>query len=284
MKVSIIILHYKYIQDTFDCLRSIGTLKFNQNQIGVLFIDNDEKPTLNDHLSELAKLHKNITILIPTKNLGFAKGVNMGLKKALEDKKTEYFLILNNDTELPGNALAKLIQYDADIVSPVLKFRSTQGKWVYDYGGKINWWTGRTTHVESTNKPIIPASPAGRQLTNNPIKHDLDYVSGCCMMVKRKALETVGLFDERFFFYFEDVDFCLRAKKNGFKIGIDREVIVYHKLGRSIGRWSKKAIMYNLISNYKFIRKNLGVRQVTGLIYLLLLTLKIIYNRLFKHI
>ncbi|MBI3954894.1 glycosyltransferase family 2 protein [Candidatus Gottesmanbacteria bacterium] len=104
------------------------------------------------------------------------------------------------------------------------------------------------------------------------------------MMVKRKVLETVGLFDERFFFYFEDVDFCLRAGKYGYKIGVDREVIVYHKLGSSVGRWSKKAIMYNLISNYKFIRKNLGVRQITGLIYLFLLTLKIIYNRLVKHI
>src|SRR3989338_7134224 len=276
MKVSIIILHYKNVQDTFDCLRSIGKQIFNNDYIEVILVDNDEKSSLNDHISELEKLLKKITILTPTNNLGFAKGINLGLKKALEDKKTDYFLILNNDTVLPGDTLIKLIANDADIVSPVLKFKNAKGEWVYDYGGKINWWTGRTTHVESANKPI-------NQLTNNPISYDLDYVSGCCMMVKRKVLETIGLLDERFFFYFEDVDFCLQAGKKGFKIGVDIDTVICHKLGSSIGRWSKRAIMYNLISNFKFIRKNLGVRQVTCLIYLFLLTLKIIYNRMVKH-
>ena len=270
-------MHYKNVQDTFDCLRSIGKQIFNNDYIEVILVDNDEKSSLNDHISELEKLLKKITILTPTNNLGFAKGINLGLKKALEDKKTDYFLILNNDTVLPGDTLIKLIANDADIVSPVLKFKSAKGEWVYDYGGKINWWTGRTTHVESANKPI-------NQSTNNPISFDLDYVSGCCMMVKRKVLETIGLLDERFFFYFEDVDFCLRAGKKGFKIRVDIDTVICHKLGSSIGRWSKRAIMYNLISNFKFIRKNLGVRQVTGLIYLFLLTLKIIYNRMVKHI
>ncbi len=277
MKVSIIILHFKNVRDTFDCLRSIAKQNFDHNKIGVLLIDNDEKPSLNDHIPELEKLQKNITILTSTKNLGFAKGVNLGLRKAMANKKTDYFLILNNDTILPRDTLTKLIANDADIVSPVLKFKNEQGQWVYDYGGKINWWTGRTTHMESTNKPII-------QLTNYPIKYDPDYVSGCCMLVKRNVLETIGLLDERFFFYFEDVDFCFQAVKNGLKIKVAENAVVYHKLGSSIGRWSRKAILYNLRSNFKFIRKNLGIRQVTGLIYLFLLTLKIIYNRLVKHI
>lgn len=272
MKIAIIILHYKNVQETLDCLRSIGEQIFNHDDIEVILVDNDKKSALYSRISELKKLQKNISILTPTNNLGFAKGINLGLKKAMEDKKTDYFLILNNDTILPRDALTKLIANDADIVSPVLKFKNTQGEWVYDYGGKINWWTGRTTHAEFPNFPII-------QSTN----YQIDYVSGCCMLVKRKVLETVGLLDERFFFYFEDVDFCLRAGKNGFKIEVVGNVAAYHKLGGSLGRWSKRAIMYNLTSNYKFIRKNLGVRQVTGLVYLSLLTLKIIYNRLGRN-
>ena len=267
-------MHYKNVQDTLECLRSIGMQIFNHDDIAVILVDNDEKPSLNDQISDLEKLQKNITILIPTKNLGFAKGVNLGLKKALKNKKTDYFLILNNDTILPSDALSKLVQNNADIVSPVLKFKNAKGEWIYDYGGKINWWTGRTTHIEKK------ATGNRQQATDS----EIDYVSGCCMMVKRKVLETVGLFDERFYFYFEDVDFCLRTVKNGFKIGVDKDVVVYHKLGSSIGRWSKRAIMYNLISNFKFIRKNLGVRQVTGLAYLFLLTIRIIYNRLVKRI
>lgn len=270
MNIAIIILHYKNLQDTLDCLRSIEKQIFNHDDITVILVDNDEEPLLNRRISELKRLLKNITILTPKNNLGFAKGINLGLRKAMEDKKIDYFLILNNDTILPRDALSKLIANDADIVSPVLKFKNTQGEWVYDYGGKINWWTGRTTHVEKK------ARGNRQQATESKI----DYVSGCCMLVKRKVLETVGLLDERFFFYFEDVDFCLRAGKNGFKIEAAGNVAVYHKLGGSIGRWSKRAIMYNLISNFKFIRKNLGLRQVTGLVYLSLLTLKIIYNRL----
>src|SRR3989338_9568701 len=127
MKVSIIILHYKNVQDTFDCLRSIGKQIFNNDYIEVILVDNDEKSSLNDHISELEKLLKKITILTPTNNLGFAKGINLGLKKALENKKTDYFLILNNDTVLPRDCITKLVNFNVDIVSPVLKFQNAKG-------------------------------------------------------------------------------------------------------------------------------------------------------------
>lgn len=267
MTVYIIILHYRNIKDTLLCLQSIAGLNCDRLSIKVILIVNNS--IIKIQKSKLYRKIQSLQIIQNTKNLGFAGGMNVGIREALNDKRTDYILILNNDTIVPADLLTKLLEQPSDITAPVIKFR-WEGKWVYDYGGKVNWWTGRTLHIESTNKQII-------QLSNQPI----DYVSGCCMMIKRRVFEKIGLFDENYFFYFEDADFCTRAKRAGFDITVNPKVTVFHKLGGAVGRWSNRAIFYNLRSNFIFITKNLGLKRPIGYTYLLVLTGKIIFNRIF---
>jgi GT2 family glycosyltransferase len=255
MKTAILILHYKNKEDTLKCLESVNKLQ-GHFPIKIILINNDKNWNLKN---------RDLEIINNKENLGFAKGINIGIRYALKDKDVGYILILNNDTVVPKNLLAVLLKEKPDIVSPVIKFKSIDDRWVYDYGGKIDMWTGRTTHIES-------------EILNNKLGRDIDYVSGCCMLVKKEVFEKIGLFDERFFFYFEDADFCLRAKKEGFKITVNTSVCVFHKLGGSIGRWSKKAILYNLKNNFLFINKNLEWRKITGFFYLLILSAKIFIN------
>lgn len=280
MTIYIVVLHYGEINNTLNCLKSVAKLNRDKMKLKVILVDNDKihfsgVPYRINPLGTWKVLDK-IKIIYNTRNLGFAAGINVGIREALKDKKTDYILLLNNDTIVPPDLLTELLKTPVDITSPILKYKNSIGQWRYDFGGKINWLIGRTNHLESNNLTIQPASPAGRQFNNSII----DYVSGCCMLVKREVFEKIGLFDERFFMYFEDADFCTRAKKEGFKIKVNPHVIIDHLLAASIGRGSGKAISNNLRGNFIFINKHLGWRRLIGYFYLLLLSGKILFNYL----
>lgn len=184
MKIAVIIVDYNGGQKILDCLQSLETAKISVGwQKEVLVIDNNSK------------------------NRGFSAGCNLGIKQALKHG-VDAVLLLNQDTMVEKDFLEPLLASSGDIVGPVIKFRR-RGKWVYDYGGKINWWLGRASHGESSK---------------------IDYVSGCAMLIRRPVLEKIGLLDERYFLYFEDVDFCLRAKKAGFKIAVEPKSVIFHEL------------------------------------------------------
>lgn len=196
------------------------------------------------------------------KNRGFAAGANIGIRQALEEN-FEAVMLLNPDTVITNGFIDKLLISNADVIAPVIRFKR-QGKWIFDCGGKVGWW-GRTRHLESSNNPI-------NQSTNQPI----DYVSGCCMMIRRKVFEKIGMLDERFFLYFEDVDFCLRAQKAGFKVTVEPQAIITHNLKEGDDKPFTQKLMH-LKSNFRFINKWIPwyIRPV-GYAYCLLLLIKIL--------
>lgn len=192
------------------------------------------KAVIVKYMNPVKKINGIETVIVdnspPKENLGFAKAVNIGVKKAISFGATKV-LLLNPDIKINKKQILQLAKNQADIVSPVLKSNG-----VCDYGGKVNWWIGRTHHEK------IASSPAPR--------NDISYVSGACMMIDKKVFEKIGFFDERFFMYFEDVDFCLRAKQAGFKISINTKITVDHLLTKN-----KQKNIFVLESNYKFINK-----------------------------
>ncbi len=189
------------------------------------------------------------------KNRGFAAGCNTGIAYALSHH-ADAVLLLNPDTEISEGFFGEMIRETADIWAPVIRFRRNGG-WVYDYGGIVNGWTGETRHVEISNNPITQYS------TNNPINGNnatmqqcnnkqIDYVSGCCMMIRKDVFDEIGYFDERYFLYFEDVDFCLRAKRAGGIISVVQSCVVTHMLKEG-GKKSWKKYQAHLVSALRYI-------------------------------
>lgn len=228
-KIFVIILDFKAKKDLANCLESLKkTAPVSGWQLQTLVIDNNQK------------------------NLGFAAGCNVGIREALKHK-AEAVLLLNQDTIVEKNFLADLVKNSADIVGPVIKFRRAE-KWVYDFGGKINWWFGRAKHRETRVE-------------------EPDYVSGCAMLIRRKVLEKIGLLNERYFLYFEDVDFCLRAKRAGFKISVEPKSQIIHHLAEKKPLASRR---YLISSHWRFI--NHWVRwpfKILAYFYWLLVSVKI---------
>lgn len=247
-KVFIIVLHFGDKEVTNRCLKSIFIAKLNFEQL--IVVDNSNNFSSSGGLKNVIKIIKN------KKNLGFSGGVNVGIKDALSNG-ADYILLLNNDTFVKENFLRQLLRFagqfeNAGIVGPAIKFERN-GKVIYDIGGKVNKIFGRTTHTEVSR-------------VRDKNERVVDYVSGCCMLIKKEVLEKVGLFDESFFLYYEDVDFCLRAKNKGFLTYILPSVYVGHELSNSVGKVSPIAVYHQtrsaLLFGKKYFKKTLLLNRL----------------------
>lgn len=223
-------------QDVIDSCKTI--LSYNDVEKTIV-VDNG---STDNSLTLLKKSYsKQLVIIENGTNLGFAKAANRGIKKALE-LGADYIIVLNPDLIFKKGFIAKLIKSGLDMAQVGLKFKR-DGQWVYGFGGKINWVLGRSWYMEN-NKPVHP-------MPGTPV----DYVSGGATLVKREVYEKVGLFDERFFMYFEDADLSLRAKKMGYSMGMVEDFFIEHKLEihKVTKNWGK--MKKNLKSNFQFIDK-----------------------------
>lgn len=231
MKIAIIILHYGHIATTKNCLKELKD-KIGDNQV---FLINNTQSDLN-HLS---KIILGTRIVNNPSNLGFAAGVNQGIKLASKDKSITHFLLLNNDLTITHGSLNQLLLTfakfpTAGVVSPVLHHGGG-----YDWGGKYNKWSGMVRHKNWDNKPKTVQTVA--------------HVAGAAMLISREVIDKIGMLDERFFLYFEDLDFCLRATAEGFTVHINPDVVAQHAL--SAGSRPARRTLYQWASHLKFITK-----------------------------
>lgn len=210
---------------------------------------------------------KNFKLIENRANLGFAKAANLAIKECLKNKELDRVLLLNPDVSFSTEALSSLLKSNADIAGPIIKFRS-DGKWIYDFGGMVDLRIGKTRHRETDSlangKKIFVSPP--------------DYLSGCALLIKKDVFKKIGFFDGRYFLYFEDVDFCLRAKAAGFSIELEEGSIIQHDL--VVGR--KKPFrqqLQHLKSNYTFVISNIPwPGKISAFGYLFLLALKVLFN------
>lgn len=237
MNVYVIIIHFGDPQVTRSCIEQL--LKYETYPFTLLVVNN----TL-DTFQVKKSTKRKVIVMDNKKNLGFAGGVNVGIRYALK-KHADIVCLLNNDTYFEKPFLGKLVKGlsipSIGIVGPSIRFKKN-GKQIFDMGGKLNTWFLRTSHEEV------------ERITSLQTKN-VTYVSGCCMMIKKSVFETIGLFDESFFLYFEDVDFCLRAKEKGFITQIVPSAIIGHLLSESVGNMSKLSIQYLLKSAIIFGKK-----------------------------
>lgn len=156
-------------------------------------------------------------------NLGFAEGNNVGIKYALNTG-YDYILLLNNDTVVGARFLTELIGFaehtpKAGIFGPKVYYHSQTDR-IWFAGGEISWWRGKTRHLHAHEIDCGQADDA----------REVDYIVGCSLLIKREVIEEIGLLDRIYFTYFEDIDWCWRAKQKGYKIYYVPGSEVWHKI------------------------------------------------------
>jgi hypothetical protein len=216
-------------------LDELNTTDFELN---VVVVDNaSEEKFTNDKKYQ----NFNLELIRSEKNLGFAGGQNLGIKFAL-DNGADYIVVLNNDVILDKNLIIELLktfqtEKDCGIVSPKIYFarghefhkdRYSQpelGKVIWYAGGKIDWQNVIASHLGVDE---VDKGQYGKT-------EETDFASGCCEMIKREVFEKSGLFDERYFLYYEDNDLSQRARAQNFKIFYQPKAIMWHLNAGSTG-------------------------------------------------
>lgn len=244
-KVFIIILNWNGLQDTLECLESVFKLTYENFEVAV--VDNGSQ---DDSVSVIQNNFPNIRLILNTENLGYAGGNNVGIRYAL-GQNAEYIWLLNNDTVVETDALTNMVaEAEKDpsvgIAGSKIYYYNCPKKIWFTYT-KIDWSRGISNHIGIGDTDI------GQY---DHVK-DVDRVTGCSMLVKKDVCDKVGLFDERFFLYAEEVEWCVRARKAGFKCIFTPLSIVYHKVGASIKKnWFTIFSYYNTRNMLQTVRKN----------------------------
>ena len=219
LNIAVIIINWKNYDLTNDCINSV--LKSSFKNLKIILVDNE----YDSFKLRKFQNRKKIKIIKNQKNEGFSKGSNIGIRYALENN-FDYVLLLNNDTVIESNLIRNLIKFSTEknifVVQPMITDMS--GKKIWSSGGKINNFLGTFT-----------TKYRGKELNKKfNYKSELDWFTGCCCLFKSEIFIKIGLFDENFFAYYEDVDYSLRLKDNGYKIGFYDKSRVFHHSSMSL--------------------------------------------------
>jgi GT2 family glycosyltransferase len=181
----------------------------------IVVVDNGSAP---GSVARIRDAFPQIAIHELGENRGFAGGVNHALRDVLASP-SSYVLLLNSDTVLPAGSITALVaamqqRPEVGIATP---------KIYYTDSSRRLWGIGGTMLPHWMLVHGMDELDDGQYDT-----HNFDFVFGCAMIIRREVIETIGLFDERFFFYYEDTDYCLRARAAGFAVALLPDISVWH--------------------------------------------------------
>jgi GT2 family glycosyltransferase len=263
MGLSVIIVNRNTKEYLLSCLRSVLENE-KPTEWNIIVVDNGSR---DGSAAEVGKTFPSVDLIENEGNLGFAKAVNQGLQKA----SGRYVLLLNPDTQVKKRAIGELILFmdahpDAGIAGAGL---------LNSDGSRQNSIANfPSLATELFNKSLLrwvfPEKFPGKERNySEPI--EVDSVIGACMMVRRDAIEQVGLLDEDYFLFLEETDWCFRIRKAGWKVYHVPQAEVYHFQGKSAEKDKRRAKIEYYRSRYHFFKKHKGYAQF----YILLIGLVI---------
>jgi len=242
-KVIVIILNWNNAGDTLQCLASLESLTYPN--YGLLIVDNG---STDDSVQRIRAVYSTVTLLETGENLGYAGGNNVGIRYALEQG-ADYVLLLNDDVVLAEDAISALLKVavqhpEAGFLGPNV-YIMEQPEHLLSSGGVFaaDW------------------CPFHRGMGERHEFHDgdgveVDFLSGCALLVARTAMEKIGLLDEDFFTYGEDVEWCFRGKRAGFKVLLVPQAKVWHPDTRLRDENSARVMYYITRNHLLFLRKH----------------------------
>ena len=253
-KLSIITINYNGLKDTCELIDSIP---FN-NEMEVIVVDN---ASTQDEPSVISERYPQIKVIRSPRNLGFAGGNNLGIKEA----KGKYVLLINNDTYFKDFKIEPLIKRlesseKIGIVCPKLRFA---------WGNNPIQFAGYT--------PLSPITVRNQAIGFGEDDHGqydiatpTPYAHGAAMLIKREAINEVGLMPECFFLYYEELDWSMMFTRAGYEIWYEPACTVYHKESQTTGQKSPLRTYYITRNRLLLVKRNYkGINKYLSYIYLI---------------
>ena len=232
--VYIIMLNWNSWRDTLECLGSLEQLDYPNYR--VLVVDNGSTDGSEKRIREA---YPEIELIQTGANLGYAGGNNVGIRHALSHG-AAYVLVINPDVLVERRTLTTLVEValrhpQIGALSPVVRFKDKH-ELVWFGGSVIHWQEGRAGHT--------PIQAQGE------IYQTCAWACGCCLLVSAEALLEVGLFDQRYFMYYEETDLCQRISRAGHIVGVCLVANVFHRLSDGeMAKHSTPSFIYYMTRN-----------------------------------
>jgi GT2 family glycosyltransferase len=241
--VAIVVLNWNGLKDTLACLASLRQLTYPSYQTVV--VDNG---STDGSAEAMRAKYPDVPFIETGENLGYVGGNNVGLKWALEQG-ANYVLLLNNDTEVAPDFLSELVRAaesaaSVGIVGPTIYYFD-RPQTIWSAGGAIDWTWGETRMVglDQTDTGQFGCQP-----------RPVDFVTGCAMLVKSQVIQQIGMLDPRFFAYYEDTEWSVRAARAGFAIWHVPSAKIWHKISPERRAASPQTHYYMTRNRLLFLR------------------------------
>lgn len=243
--VMIVVLNWNRLADTVACLESLSCLDYPARQIVVVDNGSDD-----GSVEAIRERFPAVALIENEENLGYAAGNNKGVAYALQAG-VNFILILNNDTLVDPEMLAHLIAVaeanpQVGAVGPKIYYHAQPGR-IWFAGGAINWQGMFTANVG------MDEEDRGQFEEVKPV----DFLPGCALLIKRAAWEDIGPFDSRFFMYWEETDWCARARQAGYDLLFVPQARMWHKVSPVDQSESPRILYYMTRNRFLFLHKNL---------------------------
>lgn len=230
-KITAVILHYENIKNTRECVDSLLKNKVTGGALSVIVVNNSQE-SFNIRGAE---------IINTGQNLGFAGGMNTGIKEALR-RGSDLLLLLNNDIIAPEHIISRGVKFmnshpTVGLASPKIYFAPGceyhKGRYRKNDLGKVLWYAGGTIDW----KNVYPSHHGVDEVDIGQYEKptDTNFATGCAMFLRSEAVERAGIMNEKYFLYFEDTDYSLRIKREGFRVMYFPDTWVWHKNAASSG-------------------------------------------------
>jgi len=260
--VSIVLVNYNTKEITSNCINSIfENTKYVNFEI--IVVDNNSSDGSVEYLKR--EFNGKIKLVESDVNLGFGGGANIGIKESTG----KYVLLLNTDTVILDNTIKNMFDFmegeenkDVAVIGVVLI--DENGNALQSYGEFLPFKVGINEFIF---KAFLPKKLNRAILKNEKVEEfktglfqnkrfvEVDYIIGADMFIRKDVIDEVGVFDERFFMYFEEADLQLRMKKRGYKIGLIKDGTIIHLESKSFKVSNNKRTM-KMVSFLRYLRKN----------------------------
>jgi GT2 family glycosyltransferase len=250
-KVAIIILNWNGLEDTIECVDSIMKLTYPNHVVVVVDngSDGNDVQILKEQYGQCIYLIEN------GKNYGYAEGNNIGIRLAFESFKPDYYLLLNNDTVVSPEALTELVtlaESDRDIglIGPKIYYYNDPDI-IQSTVNEVDFGHGKIRHVGDHERDL-------RQYDDIS---ETDYVQGSCLLVKAQVVEKIALLNRDYFCYWEDLEYCLRARRAAFRVLYCPTAQIWHKGSQSASKIAGLSIYYGTRNRFWLLREFAPKRQ-----------------------
>lgn len=254
MRVFVIIVNWNGLRDTILCLKSLHALDRKKTDASVVIVDNG---STDNSAVILAKAYPWATVVPLEKNEGYTGGNNAGIQYALQ-KHADFIWLLNNDAYADKHALSILDCFsDMKVGAAGSKIYFAPGceyhykRYKEQEKGKVLWYAGGLIDWNNMYATHRGVDEVDRGQYDSIEK--TQFISGCSMVIRTDVIRKIGLFDPKYYLYYEDLDYCLRMQKAGYSTVYMPQSVVWHTNAASSGKPGSPLHDYYLMRNRFYI-------------------------------